>query len=151
MKKTDKFDWTNFEDVKLESDRLLFDIIYTDPNSGWYCAKTAKFSGNPKDLEEPIGFNLVESSNAGPIRLSDAINEIGELLEDGCKIIGWEIKPCDDMGFKTNEDKTFSNWMTNNTKRINEMRKFLKVWDETNDRVAKRYANRNKKKLKEIT
>ncbi len=147
MYKTDKFDWTNFEDVYLESDRLLFDIIYTDPNSGWYCAKTAKFSGNPKDLLEPIGFNLIESSNAGPIRLSDAINEFGELLEDGCEIIGWEIKPCDDMGNKTNEDKTFADWMTNNTKKIADMREKVKAWDEAVERAEKRWKNKPKSLL----
>ena len=142
MIKTDKYDWTNFEDVKLESDRLLFDIIYTDPNSGWYCAKTAKFSGNPKDLEEPIGFNLVESSSAGPIRLSDAINEIGELLEDGCKIIGWEIKPCDDMGFKTNEDKTLQNYIIRNSKE--------KAWERAAERAEKKYGFNKKYAIKKI-
>lgn len=118
MYNTEKYDWTDFEEISLDSDRLLFEIVYDDPNCRYYCAETAKYSGDAKKLKAPIKITMCEDSSQGPIKLSDAINEVAGFLPDGSVITGWEIRPCDENGRKEFRPNPFSDWMLNNTKEI---------------------------------
>jgi hypothetical protein len=121
MYKTNKYDWTNFEEISLESDKLLFELQYTDPNNGYYDFATANFGGDPSKMKMPSAFtNVIDDDGQGPIKLSDAINHIADTyLGDGCFVTGWEIKPCDENGRQTNrETSDFVKAMTKNSKRI---------------------------------
>ena len=121
MYKTNKYDWTNFEEISLESNKLLFELQYTDPNNGYYDFATAEFGGDPSKMKMPSAFtNVIDDDGQGPIKLSDAINHIADTyLGDGCFVTGWEIKPCDEYGTQTNREP--SDWtraMIENSTRI---------------------------------
>ena len=123
MYKTNKYDWTNFEEISLESDKLLFELQYTDPNNGYYDFATANFGGDPSKMKMPSAFTIVDDScGQGPVKLSEAINMTADWLKDGCFITGWEIKPCDEYGTQTNRET--SDWtraMIKNSTRIGKL------------------------------
>lgn len=125
MYKTDKYDWSKFEEVSLDSDRLLFEITYQDPAKQYYCANTARF-GSEADvksgkIEVPIrlGGTVDDSYGQGPIKLSEAINRTADFLPEGSMITGWEIKPCDEDGRQEHsEPSEFVKWMCANAERV---------------------------------
>ena len=122
MNKTDKYDWSKFEEISLDSNKLLFEFQYTDPNNGYYDFATANFGGDPSKMKMPSAFTIVDDScGQGPVKLSEAINMTADWLEDGCFVTGWEIKPCDEYGTQTNRET--SDWtraMIKNSKKIGE-------------------------------
>ena len=122
MYKTDKYDWSKFEEISLDSNKLLFELQYTDPNNGHYDFATAEFGGDPSKMKMPSAFTMViDDDGQGPIKLSEAINHMADTyLKDGCFITGWEIKPCDEEGKQTNRETSndFTKAMRENSIRI---------------------------------
>ena len=130
MYRTEKYDWNNFEEISLESDRLLFEITYIDPKQKYYCANTANMGGDEDvksgRIQAPIelGGTCDDSCGQGPIKLSEAINQTADWLDDDCIITGWEIKPCDENGQQINrESSDFVKWMYANSERIGDEKK----------------------------
>ena len=125
MYKTEKYDWSKFEEISLDSDRLLFEITYQDPTSQYYCANTGNM-GSEADvksgkLEMPIkmGGTTDDSCGQGPIKLSEAINRTADCLPEGSMITHWEIKPCNEDGNQeSREPSEFVRWMWENSARV---------------------------------
>jgi len=125
MYKTEKYDWSNFEEISLDSNRLLFEFTYQDPARQYYCANTGNF-GSEADIrsgriEKPImlGGTTDDSCGQGPIKLSEAINQTADWLPEGSMITHWEIKPCDEEGNQeSREPSEFVRWMWDNAERV---------------------------------
>jgi len=130
MYRTKKYNWNNFEEISLESNKLLFEITYMDPKEQYYCANTANMGGyedvKSGKIEVPIemGGCTMDDCGHGPVKLSDAINQTADWLDDDCVITGWEIKPCDENGQQVNrESSEFAKWIIENSTRVGNEKK----------------------------